>query len=138
MPPASAAPSCPICRTVSPPWPCCCATCCNEDQPAGPDDLSDQRLRFGQLFLRHLDALGRPFLPGGQPLITAADYLEMLELGEMLAERDHSFAANPAYATGSDPSGSRPRGRFRVPAQAAGKRRTYDRTMRAPVEVPEG
>ena len=69
----------------------------NEDQAASPDDLSEQRLRFGQLFLRHLDALGRPFLPGGQPPITAADYLEMLELGEMLAECDHSWAANPAY-----------------------------------------
>jgi hypothetical protein len=34
----------------------------------------------------------------------------------------------------------RPRGRFRVPARAAGKRRTYDRLMlmHARVEVPEG
>ncbi len=69
----------------------------HEDQAASRDDLSEQRLRFGQLFLRHLEALSRPFLPGGQPLITAADYLEMLKLGEMLAECDQSWAANPAY-----------------------------------------
>ncbi len=69
----------------------------HEDQAASPDDLSEQRLRFGQLFLRHLEALGRPFLPGGQPLITAADYPGMLELGGMLTECDHSWAANPVY-----------------------------------------
>ena len=64
----------------------------NED----PDPW-EERLRFGQLFLRHLDTLGRPFLPPGQPPITVADYLEMLALGEMLAEADRSWAADPDY-----------------------------------------
>ena len=47
---------------------------------------SSARPDQGNGHLLHLDAPGRPFLPGGQPPITAADYLEMLELGEMLAE----------------------------------------------------
>ena len=64
----------------------------NED----PDPW-EERLRFSQLFLRHLDTLGRPFLPPGQPPITVADYLEMLALGEMLAEADRSWAADPDY-----------------------------------------
>ena len=64
----------------------------NED----PDPW-EERLRFGQLFLRHLDTLGRPFLPDGQPPITTADYLEMIALGEMLAEADRSRAAAPDY-----------------------------------------
>ncbi len=58
-----------------------------EDQAASPDDLSEQRLQFGQLFLRHLEALGRPFLPAGQPLITAADYPGM-QAGKNAAESD--------------------------------------------------
>lgn len=57
----------------------------------------EERLRFGQLFLRYLDTLGRPFLPEGQPPMTAADYLEMLALGEMLAETDHSRTADPGF-----------------------------------------
>ena len=42
----------------------------HEDQAASPDDLAEQRLRFGQLFLRHLDA-ARPAVPAGRP---AADH----------------------------------------------------------------
>ena len=60
-------------------------------------DPWDERLRFGQLFLRYLDTLGRPFLPAGQPPMTVAAYLEMLTLGEMLAETDRSCAAAPDY-----------------------------------------
>jgi hypothetical protein len=66
-----------------------------EDQGARPDDLCKGRLRFAQPFLRHLEALGRPFLPPGQPPVTAADYLKMLALGELLAGCDHSWAADP-------------------------------------------
>jgi hypothetical protein len=69
-----------------------------DDGPGGravnkDPDPWEERLRFGQLFLRYLDTLGRPFLPEGQPPMTVADYLEMLALGEMLAETDHSCAA---------------------------------------------
>ena len=49
-----------------------------------PDDAWEQRSRFSELYLRHLQALGRPFLPPGQPVATAADYLEMLALGEAI------------------------------------------------------
>ena len=49
----------------------------------------------GWLFLRHLEALGRPFLPPGQPPVTAADNLEMLALRELLAGCDHSWTADP-------------------------------------------
>ena len=40
---------------------------------------------------------GRPFLAVGQPPITAEDYLEMLALGEMLAETDRGCVADPDY-----------------------------------------
>ena len=68
-----------------------------EDQGARPDDPREERLLFTQLFLRHLEALGPPFLPPGQPPVTAAGYLEMLALGELLAGCDHSRAAHPGY-----------------------------------------
>ena len=68
----------------------------NNDLVADRDPW-EERLRFGQLFLRHLDTLGRPFLPDGQPPITAANYLEMIGLGEMLAEADRNRAAAPDY-----------------------------------------
>jgi hypothetical protein len=60
-------------------------------------DPWQERLRFAQLFLRYLDTLGRPFLPAGQPPITAEDYLEMLALGEMLGETDRGCVADPDY-----------------------------------------
>ncbi len=66
-----------------------------EDQGARPDGPWEERLRLGQLLLRHPEALGRPFLPPGQPPVTAAGYLEMLALGEMLAGCGHSWAADP-------------------------------------------
>ena len=58
-------------------------------------DLWQERHQFGTLFLRYLETLGRPFLPDGQPPIAAADDLEMIALGEMLAETDRSPAGTP-------------------------------------------
>jgi hypothetical protein len=69
----------------------------SEDQDARPDDPWEERLRFARLFLRCLEALGRPFPPPGQPPVTAADCLEMLLFGELLAGCDHSWAAGPGY-----------------------------------------
>ena len=58
-------------------------------------DPWEERLRFGQLFVQYLHTLGRPFLPTDEPPMTVADYLEMLELGEMLTGTDRSGAAAP-------------------------------------------
>ena len=55
----------------------------NED----PDPW-EERLQFGQLFLRYLSALGRPLLPSGLPPLDVPAYLEMIGLGEMLAGYD--------------------------------------------------
>ena len=42
-------------------------------------------------------ALGRPFLPPGQPPLDVAGYLEMIGLGEMLARYDRPGAADPGF-----------------------------------------
>ena len=65
---------------------------------SAPGDPWEQRWRFSQLYVRHLQALGRPFLPAGQPPVTAADYLEMLALGE-------AITAAPLDSETGDPGG---------------------------------
>jgi len=67
----------------------------------GPDPW-EEREEFGQLFLRHLAALGRPLLPSELPPLDVAGYLKMIELGEMIAEYDRTaakpgFYRDPAY-----------------------------------------
>ena len=64
----------------------------NED----PDPW-EERLQFGQLFLRYLSALGRPLLPSGLPPLDVPAYLEMIGLGEMLAGYDRPGGAGPGY-----------------------------------------
>ena len=57
----------------------------NED----PDPW-EEREEFGQLFIRHLAALGRPLPPDSPPPLDVAGYLQMIELGEMIAEYDRT------------------------------------------------
>jgi hypothetical protein len=60
-------------------------------------DPWEERLQFSQLFLRHLAALGQPLLAGDPPPLDAPAYLEMIELGEMLAGYDQPEAAKPGF-----------------------------------------
>ena len=60
-------------------------------------DPWEERLQFSQLFLRHLAALGQPLLAGDPPPLGVAGYVEMIELGEMLAECDRAGAAKPGF-----------------------------------------
>ena len=77
----------------------------------GPDPW-EEREEFGQLFLRHLAALGRPLLPpGNPPPLDVAGYLQMIELGEMIAEYDRAerardFYRDPAYLHGALDAGA--------------------------------
>ena len=57
----------------------------------------EERAEFAQLFLRHLAALGRPLLPPALPPLDVTGYLEMIELGEMIAKDDRSAAAKPGF-----------------------------------------
>ena len=63
---------------------------------AGADPW-EERLRFGQLFLRHLAALSQPLLPSGLQPLDVAGYLEMIRLGEMIAGYDQPEAAKPGF-----------------------------------------
>ena len=63
---------------------------------AGADPWQE-RLRFGQLFLRHLAALSQPLLPSGLQPLDVAGYLEMISLGEMIAGYDQPEAAKPGF-----------------------------------------
>ena len=103
------------------------------DDLAADRDPWEERLRFGQLFLRHLDTLGRPFLPDGQPPITAANYLEMIALGEMLAEADRSRGRGAGLLPGRGLPARCPYGRRDVDPDRRGDRR---RRGGGPAPVP--
>ena len=77
----------------------------------GDPDRAVERAEFGQLFLRHLAALGRPLLPPALPPLDVAGYLQMIELGEMIAEYDRTttspgFYRDPAYLHGALDAGA--------------------------------
>ena len=76
----------------------------------GPDPW-EEREEFGQLFIRHLAALGRPVPPDSPPPLDVAGYLQMIELGEMIAEYDRTttspgFYRDPAYLHGALDAGA--------------------------------
>ena len=67
------------------------------DHDAAGADPWEERLQFGQLFLRYLSTLGRPLLPGDPPPMDVAGCLEMIGLGEMIAKYDRAGAAKPGF-----------------------------------------
>ena len=63
----------------------------------GDPDRAVERAEFGQLFLRHLAALGRPLLPSELAPLDVAGYLQMIGLGEMIAQYDGPGGAGPGF-----------------------------------------
>ena len=87
-------------------------------------DPSEERLEFGQLFLRYLSRI-RPAVAAFWSCRrwTWPRYLEMIGLGEMLAGYDRPGGAGPGYLPGPGLPARRPGRRGRMGAGRRGDRR---------------